>query len=287
MNESDALLNWAGLRRNLAIYRDQFAHAEPFRYVIMDDVLRDDAVREIEAGFATALSHKNHGSAKSHRNVLKKVGTPNLQMMTPRQVQFFEEINSPEFVGFLTELTGITPILGDMELRGGGLHSSVQGGYLNVHTDFNFHPVTNMHRRLNLILYANSVWEEDWGGALELWSSDVSECRAKVFPKFNRAVLFETSEISFHGHPEPMTCPEGVSRKSLAVYYYSDWPAKLEQRAKTNYVLTPVQLQDLKNEIRSAINNGAQTFEQASEMISRFQPAHVKQVFPLIQREMR
>lgn len=287
MRKTASILNWEGLREREASYQRAFSEGDPFRYVVMEDVLREDAAQEIEAGFEAALAHKDHASPKSHRNVLKKTGTPNLKVMTDRQVQFFEEVNSPEFIKYLSDLTGITPILGDMELKGGGLHSSVRGGYLNVHTDFNFHPTENTHRRLNLIFYANTLWKEEWEGALEFWNSDISERRAQLYPRFNRAVLFETSEISFHGHPIPLACPEGVTRKSLAVYYYSDWPTHLDQRAKTNYVLTPTQLGELKAEISKAILNGAQTFQEAAAMIPDFQPYHVKHAFSSVIRSIR
>lgn len=273
------MINWPSLDSHLAAYRAQFNSAKPFRYVVIEDLLDPEAVKRIEAGFETALSHKDHGSAKSHKNVLLKTGTPNLKLMTPDQAGFFEAINSDRFLKFMTEITQVDPIYPDPQLNGGGLHSSVQGGFLNVHTDFNFHILDGTHRRLNLIFYVNSEWREEWGGALELWNSDVSVCGAKMFPKFNRAVLFETSEISFHGHPIPMTCPLEVSRKSMAVYYYSDWPAGLERRAKTNYVLTPDQVGTLKSLIAQAIDAGAQNFEEAAEKIPGFQPAHIKKLF--------
>ena len=204
--------------------------------------------------------------------------------MTPDQVAIFDAIHSDRFVRFLGDVTGIDPIFADPELRGGGLHSSWRGGYLNVHTDFNFHPNEDTHRRLNLIVYLNEDWQEEWGGALELWNADVSKCEARFLPKFNRAVLFETSEISFHGHPTPLNCPEGVTRKSIAVYYYGHWPNGLERRAKTNYVLTPEQKVVLRADVLNAISRGANTFEEASEMVPQWQPSHVKRTFAEIAR---
>lgn len=273
------MINWAELEANRSQYGRAFKTAKPFRHVAFENFLNPETARRIEEGFETALAHKNHASAKSHKDVFKKTGTPNVKLMTAEQAGFFDEINSPRFIAFLGEITGIDPIFGDPELRGGGLHSSVRDAFLNVHTDFNFHPVEDTHRRLNLIFYVNSVWDEEWEGGLELWNRDVSACEAKFFPRFNRAVLFETSEISFHGHPVPLKCPEGVSRKSVAVYYYSDWPEGLERRAKTHYVLTPQQKQVLRALVTDAINKGARNFEEASQMIPNFQPSHIKRMF--------
>lgn len=273
------MINWQNLDESLERYRDAFNNAPAFRHVVMDDFLEPEICREVEDGFATALAHKDHGSTKSHRDVLKKTGTPNMSVMTPMQVSLFDQIHSDRFVKYLENLTDIFPVYADHELRGGGLHSSARGGYLNIHTDFNFHPSNDTHRRLNLIIYLNQKWEDDWAGELELWNGDVSECVTKIKPKFNRAALFETSEISFHGHPVPLACPDGVTRKSIAVYYYSLWPDGLERRAKTRYVLTPWQKQELQDEVASAIAKGAQTFEEASAMIPTWQPAHVKRMF--------
>lgn len=278
------MLNWTSFESKIPYLRDQFAQERPFRHVAIDDILLPDAARRAEAGFATALRHKQHSAPKSHRDVLLKTGTPNLKVMTPDQVAIFTEIHSNRFVRFLEGVTGISPVFADPELRGGGLHSSWRGAYLNVHTDFNFHPTEDTHRRLNLIIYLNEEWHEEWGGALELWNADVTRCEASFLPKFNRAVLFETSEISFHGHPVPLTCPEGVTRKSLAVYYYSYWPDGIERRAKTNYVLTPEQKAALRADVLSAIAQGAKTFEEASEMAPRWQPAHVRRMFAEVAR---
>lgn len=273
------MINWDNLDGGVEGYREQFNTSPGFRHVVMENFLDEDFCRVVGSGFEVALSHKDHGATKSHRDVLRKTGTPNLRVMTDEQVTVFEEIHSERFLAFLEKLTGIYPIYADKELKGGGLHSSARGGYLNVHTDFNFHPSNDTHRRLNLILYVNETWKEEWEGALELWNSDVSECVAKVFPKFNRAVLFETSEISFHGHPVPLACPDGVTRKSIAVYYYSKWPDGLERRAKTYYVLTPQQKGALRSDVELAMARGADNFEQAANMLPAWQPAHVKRMF--------
>jgi hypothetical protein len=273
------MLNWTSFEANVSQLRDQFTNARPFPHVVIDDILLPQVARSVEAGFETALQHKQHGAPKAHRDVLLKTGTPKLSRMTPDQVAVFDAIHSDRFVQFLESVTRIKPVFSDPELRGGGLHSSWRGGYLNVHTDFNFHPGEHTHRRLNLIIYVNEEWREEWGGALELWNADVSMCDVRFLPKFNRAVLFETSEISFHGHPVPLSCPEGVTRKSLAVYYYTDWPKGLERRAKTNYVLIPAQNDKLRREVLLAISQGAKTFEEASKMLPQWQPIHVERVF--------
>jgi len=147
-----------------------------------------------------------------------------------------DELNSPEFVSWLSHLTGIPSLVPDPSLEGGGLHQSGHGGFLNIHTDFSHHHYhKHWRRRVNLILYLNAGWQEEWGGAIEFWETSMQQCVAKYPPVFNQAVIFTTDERSLHGFPEPLTCPENVSRKSLALYYYT-----VEENAKpvarsTNY----------------------------------------------------
>jgi hypothetical protein len=72
-----------------------------------------------------------------------------------------------------------------------------------------------------VLLYLNREWEPAWGGELQLWSQNMKRCEQRIVPVFNRLVVFSTTERSFHGHPEPLSCPEDRSRRSLALYYYS------------------------------------------------------------------
>ena len=112
-------------------------------------------------------------------------------------------------------------VLDDPDLVGGGLHQILRGGFLDVHVDFNFHPRTKLHRRMNLLIYMNKEWRESYQGSLELWNMQTRQQIETVAPIFNRAVMFETNEVSYHGHPKPLDCPQNVTRKSLAIYYYT------------------------------------------------------------------
>jgi Rps23 Pro-64 3,4-dihydroxylase Tpa1-like proline 4-hydroxylase len=128
-------------------------------------------------------------------------------------------LNSSRFVAFLEGLTGISGLVADPHYRGGGLHQILPGGRLGIHADFNFYPKLKLYRRLNVIVYLNQNWQESYGGHLELWDKATLKSVKRVLPTFNRMVVFDTSSKSLHGHPEPLTCPEGRSRKSLALYY--------------------------------------------------------------------
>jgi Rps23 Pro-64 3,4-dihydroxylase Tpa1-like proline 4-hydroxylase len=131
-------------------------------------------------------------------------------------------LNSITFLEFLSRLTGIPNLIGDPSFEGGGLHQIVRDGKLGIHADFNKHSNYRLDRRLNLLLYLNKNWREEYGGHLELWDRRMTHCEQKVLPLFNRVMLFGTTDFTYHGHPEPLRCPEGMTRKSLALYYFSN-----------------------------------------------------------------
>jgi Rps23 Pro-64 3,4-dihydroxylase Tpa1-like proline 4-hydroxylase len=104
---------------------------------------------------------------------------------------------------------------------GGGLHQTLPGGMLRVHADFLKHPHYGLDRRMNLLLFLNKDWKPEYGGALELWDENMERLVTQVEPLANRCVIFTTSPTSYHGYTQPITCPQGMSRKSLAAYYYT------------------------------------------------------------------
>jgi hypothetical protein len=145
---------------------------------------------------------------------------------------------SPEFVSFLQDLTGIDNLLPDWSMDGGGLHQTLRGGHLNVHADFTTHHVKeNWSRRVNILLYLNQDWREEWGGQLELWDQEMTAAQARVQPAGNRMLVFTTSEDSFHGHPDALTCPDDVARRSMALYYFTEESSPV--RRATNYRARP------------------------------------------------
>ena len=131
-------------------------------------------------------------------------------------------LNSITFLEFLSKVTGIANLIPDPCFDGGGLHQIVRGGKLAVHADFNKHPRYGLDRRLNVLVYLNKGWREEYGGHLELWNREMTRCEQKVLPVFNRLMLFGTTDFTYHGHPDPLQCPDGMTRKSLALYYFTN-----------------------------------------------------------------
>jgi hypothetical protein len=131
-------------------------------------------------------------------------------------------LNSITFLEFLSAVTGIPHLIPDPSFNGGGLHQIMPGGKLGIHADFNKHGDYQLDRRLNLLLYLNKDWKEEWGGHLELWDRDMTGCQKKVAPLINRVMIFGTTDYTYHGHPDALRCPAHMTRKSLALYYFSN-----------------------------------------------------------------
>jgi Rps23 Pro-64 3,4-dihydroxylase Tpa1-like proline 4-hydroxylase len=137
-----------------------------------------------------------------------------------RDVLYF--LNTRPMLKFLETLTGIQSVLPDPNYTGGGLHQIRPGGLLEVHADFSYHNGLRLDRRINVLIYLNKDWKEEYGGHFELWDREVKRAERKILPVFNRCAIFSTTSVSFHGHPEPLACPPDRNRKSIATYYYSN-----------------------------------------------------------------
>jgi Rps23 Pro-64 3,4-dihydroxylase Tpa1-like proline 4-hydroxylase len=153
-------------------------------------------------------------------NERKKVQITKSELFPAPIARLNEALASPEFLSDLSYITGMPNLLADAELVGGGMHITGPGGRLDVHIDFNYIEERKLHRRLNLLLYLNLSWSDKWGGDIQLWDKDVKNCEASFGPSFNRCVIFETNEISYHG-VVPVSTDATAPRKSFATYYYT------------------------------------------------------------------
>lgn len=142
--------------------------------------------------------------------------------MHPVLREILLEMNSGAFIKFLEKLSGIEGLIPDPFYNGGGIHRIERGGKLDVHADYNVHPVTRLDRRVNVLLYLNRDWKDEYGGCLELWDKEMTAAKARILPVFNRFAMFSTTDWSYHGHPDPLSCPEDKARMSFALYYYTN-----------------------------------------------------------------
>ena len=208
---------------------------KPFRYVTFESFFFPDKVESIYESYPSITDGKWDGTTYvDQKNKFTKTKFDDGSIFA----KVFAELNSSQLTKWLEQITGIENVLGDPELFGGGLHQSINGAFLNVHVDYNIHPTTKYHRRMNVLVYMNKNWKEEYEGNLELWDLGHGKMRqiAKITPDLNRCVIFETSEISFHGHPKPLNTPEGINRKSIATYYYTKERPQNEIAAEHNTI---------------------------------------------------
>lgn len=200
--------------------RQSYRSANPYPHIVLHDVFDDSFLTAILEEFPD-LSTKDTVSKNTPTEI--KFGSKGERFFGPKTKSFLNFLNSEPFLEFLQTLTGIEEkLIPDPYFKGGGQHEIKKGGLLKIHADFNKHPDLHLDRRINVLIYLNKDWEEDFGGHFELWSADMKSCEKQILPTFNTMAIFSTTDFSFHGHPDPLTCPENRSRKSIALYYYSN-----------------------------------------------------------------
>jgi hypothetical protein len=204
-----------------------YANAQPFPHIYFDDFLPLPAAEAALLDFPAPRELKwsefdNPREKKLAFDVVEKLP------VAVREVLYF--MNSRPMIEFLEILTGIKGVIPDPFYVGGGLHQIKPGGKLGVHADFNHHTRLNLDRRINVLIYMNKDWKEEYGGHFELWDKEMKHAEQKILPIFNRCAIFSTTSTSYHGHPTPLSCPPDRTRKSIATYYYSNGRPEEEVR---------------------------------------------------------
>ena len=216
-----------------------FRSAEPFSHVVIDDFLRLDVAEAVAKEFPSF----DGPLWNEYNNAIEvKKACNHWDRFPAVTYRLFTYLNSKSFIDEMSKLAG-DPLFQDPGLHGGGWHSHATGGKLNMHLDYSIHPKTGLERRLNLIIYMQPGWKPEWGGALGLWNHDAEkrgpgELAVEIPCLFNRAVIFDTSQNSWHGLPNPVTCPPGKPRNSLAIYYLCEPRQSAAARGRALFALT-------------------------------------------------
>ena len=191
--------------------------SDPFPNAIIKDFLPLETIKKAEKEFISLKETSSSGSA-TFQNTKKNLENFNSMPVTIKKI--IEFLYSKDFISILEKKFNLNNVEADWSFHGGGLHESYRGGFLKVHSDFIYMRKSKRRRVFNLLLYLNSDWSEEWGGAIELWDKDMKIARKSLLPVINNAVIFRTDADSNHGFPDPIKCPENVRRKSIALYYY-------------------------------------------------------------------
>ncbi|MBL6730111.1 MAG: 2OG-Fe(II) oxygenase [Bacteroidia bacterium] len=211
---------------------------KPYPSIYIDDFFDENILEKVLEEFPKVDQLKDKiYYANPNEDKYATKGEYSFGPQTKKLVHF---LNSQPFLEFLQKITGIEEtLIPDPYFEGGGFHEIKPGGFLKVHVDFHKNKKLQLSRRVNFLVYLNKDWEEEYGGHLELWEKDMSQCVSKILPKFNRAAMFSTTGDSWHGHPNPLSCPEGKSRKSLALYYYTNGrPEEELNKSQRNRITT-------------------------------------------------
>lgn len=217
--EDGVYLNTESAQKMGEALSGDYCFAEPFPHIVIDNFFPKDLIDKIVDNFP---------AEKLKNDVIFEMGYAGLhkrQVMPADCNGFLREVfaffNSVPMVKFLESMTAIDSLIPDPHYVGGGFHETSKGGKLGIHADFRINDQLHLNRRLNMIIYLNKDWKDEYGGHLELWDKKMEGKVHSVAPVYNRCVVFNTDADSFHGHPDPLTTPDGLTRKSMALYYYT------------------------------------------------------------------
>lgn len=200
--------------------KQQFESTRPYPHFVIENFLEPEAVQEVAAAYPDFKAATAMGLEFKAVNEQKKVQVCDQAKFPAPVFRLSEAISSKPFLQDLEYITGIPNLLADAQFSGGGMHITGPGGRLDVHVDFNYQEEQKLHRRLNILLYLNPNWQSEWGGEIEIWDKDVKNRLRSMSPLINRCLVFQTTDISYHG-VRPVTAPGDTCRKSFAAYYYT------------------------------------------------------------------
>jgi hypothetical protein len=253
-------IDWYDLSRS-------FQLSGPFNHIIIDNFFMPEVAEKI----ANEFPDFDAPYVNEHNSPLEIKKTLNHWDKFPATTyRAFSLFGRPEFIDNIRMLSGINELWFDYGLNGGGWHMHGRGGNNNIHLDYNLHPKLGLQRKLNIIVYMTAGWQPEWGGGLELWSHDEEKNKPDKKVKsvdnlFNRAIIFDTTQNSWHGLPDAINCPEGIIRKSIAAYYVQPAPAITEQRGRALFAPREEQKGDVEIEnlikLRASVNQSADVYK--------------------------
>jgi len=209
--------------------RERIQNAQPFQHFIEDGWFNPDLLELVLEEFEDKADPAWKPVADKYQSTHRSVVGANLG---PASQLYFSIVNAGWFVRMLSMLTNVDDLVVDVQLHGGGLHETRPGGMFGIHRDFDRNVRTGLNNEMVLITYLNKNWQPEWNGALELWDPTATKKVTSVEPEFGRTILMCHGKSSFHGHPKPLTPPEGVIRRSLATYFYTNRFASIDRESR-------------------------------------------------------
>lgn len=196
---------------------ESYRGKQPYPYGGFDDFLPPEVLEKVISELQSLPEVET--SFDRPQEKLKTSYVP--ERLPPYTRNLFYTLNSRPFIQFLENMSGIKGLIPDPYFAGGGIHVVGNGGHLDIHADFNHNAILNLERRMNVLIYLNKDWKQDYGGSFEIWNNDMTAMVESFVPQFNRMVCFNTGSSTWHGNPTPVNHPEGKPRMSIALYYYT------------------------------------------------------------------
>lgn len=200
--------------------KEKFQNADPFPSICINNFLNPDFALRLSKSYPDYSIAQTQGREFATVNEKSKVQITDSKQFPAPVAELHQALAGSEFIEAMQTMSGLDDLQFDHNFFGGGMHLTGTSGILDVHVDFNYSEQLQSYRRLNLLIYLNEDWKDEWGGNVELWNKDVSKCVHSLSPIHNRCVIFATSDSSFHG-VTAVTSPPGVIRKSFAIYLYN------------------------------------------------------------------
>jgi Rps23 Pro-64 3,4-dihydroxylase Tpa1-like proline 4-hydroxylase len=215
--------------------RDRYDSARPFPHVLIDNFLPQSLLERCLRDFPE--SNQAGETYNRDQERFKRSYTP--EVLPTQTRQLFYTFNSLPFIKIIENISGIEGLIPDPYFLGGGFHEITEGGHLSMHADFNHHIRMDLERRINVLIYLNKDWTDDYGGQLELWDDGMNSRIQSYVPLFNRCVIFNTTSRSMHGNPTPVRHPQGMARRSIALYYYTATWDRTKRNHTTQFKVRP------------------------------------------------
>lgn len=262
MDPETGFIDADGVREKGKELTARYNAADPFPSITIDNFLPEALADKFLRHFGPRQESDLTKSFDRDQERFKSSYHPDTLDPTARGI--FYAFNSRPFIGIMENITGLKGLIPDPYFLGAGFHEIKNGGHLSIHADFNHHKIMNLERRINVLIYLNKDWRPDYGGQLELWNTEMTRQAASIVPLFNRCVIFNTSSTSMHGNPQPVAHPDDVSRKSIALYYYTATWSDLRKPHTTQFQVRPgtgdrtdwaIKLQELRADLLPPIAN--------------------------------
>jgi Rps23 Pro-64 3,4-dihydroxylase Tpa1-like proline 4-hydroxylase len=236
-SRENILENFGNWVNETNVLKDKFLNSQPFEHIVIENFLNESYANELYELFPKNFDHWH----KYENPIEVKYAYDDINNLDEKMKNFFYFLSSDKLIDLFRQITDIKDLTFDEYLHGAGLHCHPRYGKLNIHLDYEKHPFTGKERRLNIIYFLTKEWNDEWNGQNELWDKEAKYCVVKTGIQFNKAIIFKTNNISWHGLPEKILCPENHFRKSLAFYYVSPLTNEKNEnnyRKKAQYIIT-------------------------------------------------